>query len=224
MVLPTLVYSGLTKVNNEVTVFANLGNGMRTKQIGVGSTILDTSCVAGEECPLGSFLASVVSFPNKGAIGTIPANSPTGTAAEGELTPTVLGDSVDVLCLPSPADDFLICYDQGIQVAPGETYRAISRKFNPVDHIVRTRGEQTLTLSDLFVSSWDGLQRIRGRRVTIIVKIAPGGGGVYSEIQYYVNVTLNTPPMNSANDGNASIEIQASGPYSYFAVFSAPRP
>lgn len=223
MVLPTLVYNGNSKTNNEVLIYANLDVGILKQQLGFGSSVNVTQCVSGEACPVGSFDATVINFPNKGAVGTIPAKSPVFTAAEGVQAPTVSGDSADVICLPDPTNDFLLCYDQGLQVTVGQTFRAIPRKFNPVDHIVRQRGDYNLTLSDLFVSNWDGLQRIRGRRCTIIVKIQPAGGGSFQEIQYYTNVTLNCPPMNSGNDGNASIEIQGSGSFSFCCVFSAAK-
>jgi hypothetical protein len=223
MVLPTLTYDGKTKTNNEVLIYANLDVGILKQQLGFGSTVTVTQCVSGETCPVGSFDATVLNFPNKGAVGTIPAKSPVFTAAEGVQAPTVAGDIADVLCLPDPTNDFLICYDQGIQVSVGQTFRPIPRKFNPVDHIVRQRGDYSITLNDMFVSNWDGIQRIRGRRCTIIVKIFPSGGGSPQEIQYYTNVTLNAPPINTAADGNASIEIQGQGNFSFCAVFSATK-
>lgn len=222
--LPTLIYSGSTKVNAEIFVYANLGVGILKKQLGFGSSTDVVPCVAGEACPVGSFDATVLNFPNKAAVGTIPAQSPVFTAAEGIQNPTQPGDVADVLCLPNPADDFLICFDQGFQPTIGEVYRAIPRKFNPVDHIVRQRGQFSVSLTDYYISNWDGIERIRGRRCTLIVKIAPGGGGSIQEVQYYTNVTLNAPPINTSGDANASVEIQGSGNFSYLAVFSAPKP
>jgi hypothetical protein len=224
MVLPTLVYDGKTKTGNEVLVFANLGVGILKQQLGFGTSVNITPCVSGEACPTGSFDATVINNPNKGAVGTIPANAPVFTAAEGVQNPTVAGDTADVLCLPNPADDFLICFDQGVQPTLGETFRAVPRKYNPVDHVVRIRGEFSISLTDLFISNWDGIQKLRGRRSTIIVKIMPGGGGSFQEIQYYTNVTLNVPPVNTGNDGNASIEIQGQGAFSFCAIFSAAKP
>jgi len=223
-VLPSLIYSGVTKINNEVLIYANLGVGILKQQLGFGSSVNVTPCVAGEACPPGSFDATVINFPNKGAVGTIPALAPLFTAKEGVQNPTVSGDVADVLCLPNPADDFLICFDQGISPTVGETYRAIPRKFNPVDHIVRQRGTNSITITDLYISSWEGIRRLAGRRCTLIVKIAPGGGGSYQEIQYYTNVTLNVPPIATGNDGNASVEIQGQGNFSYCAVFAAQKP
>lgn len=223
MVLPTLIYNGKTKISNEVLIYANLDVGILKKQLGFGTSVNVTQCVSGEACPVGSFDATVLNFPNQGAVGVIPAKSPVFTAAEGEQAPTISGDVADVLCLPDPNNDFLICYDQGIQIGVGNVFRAIPRKFNPVDHVVRQRGDYSITLNDLLVSNWDGIRRISGRRCTIIAKIFPSGGGSPQEIQYYTNVTINAPPMNSGNDGNASIEIQGQGNFSFCAVFSAAK-
>lgn len=223
MVLPTLVYDGKTKTNNEVWIYANLDVAILKQQLGFGQSVNVTQCVSGETCPIGSFDATVLNFPNKGAVGSIPAKSPVFTAAEGVQNPTVAGDIADVICLPDPANDFLICYDQGLQITTGQTFRAIPRKFNPVDHVVRQRGDYSMTLSDLLVSNWDGLRRINGRRCTLIAKIFPAGGGQPQEIQYYTNVTLNVPTMNTGNDGNASIEVQGSGSFSFCLVFSATK-
>ena len=224
MVLPSLTYDGHTRIGAEVLVYANLGVGILKKQLGFGSSVDITSCVAGEECPVGSFDVTVINKPNIGAVGVIPALAPIYSAAEGEQAPTVSGDSADVICLPNPDGDFLICYDQGITATPGETFRAVGRKYNPVDHTVRIRGEQSLSITDMLVSNWDGVRRINGRRCTIIVKIFPAGGGNISEIQYYTNVVLNVPTINTGSDVNASVELQASGNYSFCAIFSAPKP
>lgn len=220
MALGPLVAGPKTKIGAEVTIYANLGVGILTNQLGFGTNLAVTPCVAGQACPSNSFQATVLNKPNVGAVGTIPANKPVFFAAEGVQAPTVSGDTADVLCLPDPVNDFLICFDQGIQIGLGQTFRNIPRKFNPVDHSVRQRGDYSITLNDLFVSSEAGLERLRGRPCTIIVKIAPDGGGSYSEIQYYTNVTLNVPPMNTGNDPNASIEIQGTGNFSFCATFS----
>lgn len=220
MALGPLVAGPKTKIGNEVLVYANLGVGLLTNQLGFGTNIAVTPCVAGLACPSGSFQATVLNSPNKGAVGNIPANSPVFMASEGVQLPSVSGDTADVLCLPNPADDFLICFEQGIQVQLGQTFRSIPRKFNPVDHNVRQRGDYSLTLNDLFISSRDGIEKVRGRPCTIIVKVFPDGGGSASEIQYYTNVVLNVPPMNTGDDGNASITIQGQGNFSFCATFS----
>lgn len=225
MVLPTLAYAGQSKTGNEIAVYANLGVGILKKINYFGGSKVVTPCVAGETCPPNSFDATVLAtLPNVGAVGVIAANSPLYTAAEGDQGPTVAGDVAYMLCLPDPSLDFLICYNQGFQATPGASYRTIPVKFNPVDHVVPQRSDNSLSLGDLFVSDRDGLQKIRGRRCTIIVYIYPGGGGQPQEIQYYTNAILNVPPMNFGEDGNASVSISGSGSYSFCGVFSATHP
>lgn len=228
MALPALVYSPRTKTNNEVMIYANLGVGLMkyTKiKYNTGVATSPFVCCGGAcDCPPVSFWATMTLNKNGGAIGPIPASAPLYAAAEGQHDPTVNGDMAGVACLPNPENDFLICFDQGAAPSPGLPYRPIPVKFNTVDHYVRQRPENTITLNDLFVADWQGLQRIRGIPVTIIIKVTPEGSGVFQEIQYYCNVILNPSPMNSGSDGNASIDISMDGPFSFCAIFTAPVP
>lgn len=228
MVLPTLVHSKKTRTSNEVLVYYNLDVGLKTKILhhngaGVNEHTVE-SCGGDDACPGGSFTATFLEVENQGAVGTIPAKAPLLTAAEGEQQPGTAGDSATVVCLPDPTNDVLICFDQGAAPSPGLSVRPVPRKFNPVDHYVRQRSENSISLTDLHVSHWNGLQRIKGRRCTIIIKVSPDGTGVFSEIQYYCNVLLNPVPMNSGSDGNANIEISMDGSFSFACVFAAVAP
>ena len=228
-VLPLMQYSRLTKTNNEVAVYYNLGVGMIKKRLYNGGFSVDQGCGGAQVCPDGSFDATVLTSVTalggeQPAFGDFPANSPMGSAFEGEMVPTADGVFANLVCLPDPADDVLICFDGGLEATPGVEYRAIPRKFLAVDHYVRQRPEATLRLSGMFVSNWEGVERIRGRPVTIVVKVFPSGAGVPSEIQYYSNVVLNVPPISTAADGNANIEVQGEGSFSFYAVFAALPP
>jgi hypothetical protein len=228
--LPNLIRTKKTKTNNEVTIWANLDVGRvvstsiyisgqnRTTAFTHASCCTDLLGVCG--CPVGSFAATVNMCKNVSAIGLLPPASPIFAAVEGTSPPGAEGDMVYNICLPNPANDFLICFDQGAAPSPGLSYKPIPLKYDPVSHYVRQRPENTITLSDLFVADRSGLQRIRGIPVTIIIKVSPDGCGVFQEIQYYSNVILNPKPMNSAADGNASIEISMEGPFSFCAIFS----
>jgi hypothetical protein len=179
---------------------------------------LEESCT----CPVNSFEATVIQKKNQGAVGPLTAFSPLYAATRGRINPIAEADFVSWVCLPPPDYDTLICFDQGASVSPGVSHRPIPLKYNPVDHYVRQRPENTLTLNDLFVSNWDGLQRIRGIPCTIIIKVAVEGSSLYSEIQYYSNVLLSPSQMNSGSDGNASIDISMDGPFSFCAIFAGP--
>lgn len=235
--LPTLVHDPKTKTGNEFYVYYNLGVGKVIGTIAYDGTqvqkVSQTGCGPERDNPVGGFAAAVNISENEAAIGDIPAQSPLFTAAEIDsaqysedindytIAPTVKGDAVQIVTFPPVADDQLICYDNGFAFNPGQLFRAIPRKYNAADHFVRQRFEGSITLNDMYVSNWDGLQRIRGRLCTIIVRCMPDGGGLFSEIYYFGNVRVNPQMLNNPSDGNASMEISAEGNFSYVAVFSA---
>lgn len=228
MVLPTLAYNPKSRTGNEVWVYYNLGVGKQLETKYHDGTSVQTytwkECGAGgavPTCPAGAFNATVVALPCTGASGGIIANAQPGFAFEGDLDPTAKDDVFDYVCLPDPTNDVFLCMDQGFSASPGLQFRDIPVKFNAVDHRVRQRAENTLSVSDQFVGNRTGLQRIAGRPVTLIVKISPNGTGTFSEIQYYCNVVLNPAPMASEADGNASIAASMDGTFTFFAIFSA---
>jgi hypothetical protein len=224
MTLPSLIYNAAAKTGNEVQIFANYGVGRIIKRKTLEGDVTETSCGGSADCPSGSFNATVLQSvlgTVQTAFGGIPANAPMFTAVEGEATPAETGVNADYVCLPNPADDFLICFDRGFQASGGFAMKPIPRKFTAADHYVRQRSENTLSMTDLYVCNFKGLASIRGRRVTIIAKIYPQGGGSLQEVQYFSNVMLNMPTMNSQSDGNSEIEIQAEGNFDFCAVFSA---
>lgn len=131
----------------------------------------------------------------------------------------VTGDSYQLFVLPNPAENVLICYDRGFEANLGDTQRAIPRKFRAVDHYVTTRGESSITLNDLLVSNKRGLRRIRGRDVTLVVTLTPGGFGLPVEVQYFTKVRLNVPM--SVPEGDDSVQISGTGNFEFDLVFSA---
>lgn len=242
IVLPELTYDGKTRVNAEIQVYYNLGKGVKigslVKTSGGVEQLADSPCASTIVCPTSGWVAASLPKENGAAITmspgsrVFPAQSPLGTAEEVQVlastditdftfTGGTVGDTVDILCMPNPDDDVLVCFDVGFQATVGQANKPIPRKFLPADHFVRQRPENSLSISDLLVGHWNGLQRINGIDVTLIVKIFPDGGSAPSEIQYYLGCRLSVPPMNEGNDGNASIEIGATGTFNWAAIFSA---
>lgn len=224
MVLPAMLWSPITKVGHDVAIYYNLDVGMIKKNLYNGGSRVVTPCGGSQTCPAGSFDATVLTAvigANQPSFGGLPANAPLWSAFEGEVQPTADGVFADLVCLPNPTNDVLICFDGAVEASPGLTFRPIGRKYEMVDHYVRQRGENTLRISDTFVSNFAGLQRIRGRRCTIIAKIYPAGGGALQEVQYYSNVLLNMPTLSKGDEGNDSIQISAEGNFSIAAIFSA---
>lgn len=220
MALPSHVLDNLTKIGNDVLIFANLGNGVLKKRLFQGGSTTVTSCAGNESCPSGSFDATVLTTPNKLAFGGFVANSPMYTAKEGEISIGEAGTLADLICLPDPANDFLICYDSAFNPQHGNRFRAVPRKYNSADHYVTQRTENSLTISDMYVHNHTGLRSLNGRRCTIIAKVYPKGGGQIQETIYFSNVLLNMNLIQTQSDGNANIEISASGNFSITAVFS----
>ena len=239
--LPTLVHDKKTKVGGEVLVYYNLDSGRKIGSLVEGASGVEknavTACGGSQSCPSGAFPAAVIAVPNTTSIAvsdgpTFEAQSPVGAAGEidtalsedinsYDMTASTVGDSVDIWCLPDPSNDVLICFEQGFSPATGERFRAVPRKFNPADHYVRQRSENTISLTDIFVSAWDGIQRLNGLTVTLVAKIYPDGGATPSQINYYPQVRLNVPSLDVPGEANDSIEITGEGNFEEALVFAA---
>lgn len=244
--IPDLVYDGKTRVGAEVLLYYNLGKGVKIGSLVKTATGIDklpeAPCADTIVCPTSGWVAGSLPKQNLAAITAVtpgtdgfPLKSPVGSAVEVQDTPSTnintfsftggaVGDTVDILCMPNPADDVLICFDAGFTPTIGRANRPIPRKFLAADHFVRQRPENSVRISDLLVSHWAGLQRINGIDVTLIAKIYPDGGSSASEIQYYLGARLSVPSMNSAAEANDSITIDAEGTFNFAAIFSAPPP
>lgn len=241
--LPTLVHDIKTRVAGEVLVYYNLGNGKKIGALVVGADAVEklpaSSCGGSQDCPSGGFPAAVIIKPNEAALtvssgGTFPLKSPVNAALEiddalsddindYDLTyaGAAVGDSVEVWCLPTPSDDVLICFEQGFSPEVGEVFRPVPRKMTPADHFVRQRPENSISLTDILVSAWDGLQRINGIRVTLIAKVYPDSGSTPSQINYYTGAQINVPSLDNPSDANESIEITGEGRFDQALIFAA---
>lgn len=241
--LPNLVFDGKTRVGAEVLLYYNLGKGVKIGSLvktGAGIDQLpEQPCADTITCPTSGWVAASLPKQNLGAITAVTPGSdgfelksPIGSAVEVQDTPSTditdfsftggaVGDTVDILCMPNPDDDVLICFDQGFTPTVGRANRPIPRKFLAADHFVRQRPENSIRISDLLVSHWVGLQRIDGIDITLIAKIYPDGGSSPSEIQYYLGARLSVPKMNTAAEANDSITIDAEGTFNFAAIFSA---
>ena len=235
MPLPTLIYNGLTKTGNEMHVYIDKcpGRMLYQKTYVHGSGMLtfnyQASCGQGFACPH-PLEATILTSCNNNAIGGvppagIPADSPMYTAMVGH-NEAFTGNGVSVLWAEIPDFDYatLVCYDQGGNPTPGLPFRPIPRKFNPVDHYVRIRPENRITLSELFVSNWDGLQQVKGCPCTVILALMPSGAGAYQEIHYFCNTLLNPNSFNWGAEGNDSQTISLEGSFSFCAILSAAKP
>jgi len=237
--LPGLLFNPKTRVAGEFYLYYNLARARYVGAIGIDAEgdeawRAEQSCgelpnlpasnigVVRAKVPLNNTAPSTWSIG--AGTGTLPTLAPPGQAAEigtivipvGNPAMTTVntqpGDSVDVIALPGQAGDVLICYDQGFTANPGDEYRAIARKFVPVDHYVRQRPENSIDLSEFYVSSTIGLERLRGRTVTLKGVFYPDGGSVPSEIIYFTDVRLNVP-FDIPDDSNDSVNPGLTGTF-----------
>lgn len=236
VVLPDLVYNPKTRVSGEFYLYYNLQPAYYHGVIGMtddgAQGRAETPCASSPVVPSGFAVVRARTALKAGASSTwnggiLPAYAPPGQSAEatstaipGTVTGAAVGDGVDVITLPHPAGDVLICFDQGFSAEAGDENRPIPRKFNPADHYVRQRPENTINLSDLLVCNLQGLARLRQRDCTLIGYFYPDGGAVASEIIYYTNVRLNIP-KDVPEDANESVRVNATGTFRDELVFSA---
>lgn len=246
--LPALVYDGKTRVGAEVLIYYNLMPSYKLAEVGIDGdsnevVTIQSACGAGGSLPASGFTAIRARVPIgdpddsvwtiDGNDGTLPGYAPPDQAAEvgnitsmttsttASVTNSTPGDAVDVVRLPHPAGDVLLCYDQGMSIEIPEENRPIPRKFDSTDHYVRQRAEKTINISDLRISNLDGLARLKDRDITLILKFFPSGGSIASEIVYLTKVRLSTP-FEIPEDANESVLTSATGSFSDRFVFTAP--
>lgn len=248
--LPALTYNGKTRVGGEFYLYVNYEDAYYLAEIGVDAdsneqVVADAGCGSAGSLPVSGFGVIRAKTPigtgssdettwdvGSGEDGVLPAQAPPDQAAEvGSIssvpaasgvtvTNGTPGDSADLIVLPNPANDILICYDQGLSSETPDENRAIPRKFNSVDHYVRQRVEKTLSVSDLKVCNIEGLAKLKNRDVCLIGKYFPDGGAVPSEIIYYTRVRLSVPE-EIPEDANESVLSNATGSFRDRIVFSA---
>lgn len=249
MHLPTLVYDPRTRVGGEAFLYYNLGEAFKAGSIGItGPGVFDfnveQSCAGSNQSPPASAVwvirartpikaTSNIVVTVQGNDAIMPALAPLGHSVEFEddlsdpivegdisITGGVAGDSIDVIALPNPATDVLICFGQGFNAEVGEENRPIPRGFIPVDHYVRQRPTNTISLSEFYQSNREGLSLIRNRDATLILKFFPDGGATPSEIKYYTRARLSVP-TEVPQDANESVQVNATGTFAEFLSFAA---
>ena len=243
--LPGLVYDQKTRVGGEFYLYYNLGIANYLGTLGLDGNNVprwqpNTTCGSGGTNPDGGFTVARVrkslatstdsTWIVNGLSGIIPGQSPISQscelgAAQTEVTTYNIigaqpGDSVDIIVLPDPANDVLVCYDQGFNAASGNENKPIPRKFEAVDHYVRQRPENNITLTEMYTCNLSGLSKLRQRDVTLIGKFFPDGGGVPCEIIYYTVVRLSNP-MEVPQEANDSVTVSAEGSFQHDVRFTA---
>lgn len=249
LIMPALVYDPRTRVAAEVLAYYNIGEVYKAGTIGISAPntfdfLVEQSCAGSDDTPpaSGVWIARArtpikaltdITITIDGQDAVMPALAPLGHAVEfeaplsapiveGDITVAggLAGDSIDIMALPNPATDVLLCFSNGFNAEVGEENRPIPRGFLPVDHYVRQRPTNTISLAEFYQSNRVGLSYLRNRDVTIILRTYPDGGATPLEIAYYSRVRLSVP-KDIPQDGNESIQVNATGTFREFAIFSA---
>lgn len=242
--LQSTSFDSKTRVGGEFYLYYNLGQALNFGTISMGSDGSTVSLRSNAGCqtltPAASGVYVVrarnaisgvgnISVSGLGISGTLIGPCPPGAAVEGSGTynastltggcgGAAAGDQFDVMFLPAPASDVLVCYDEGVSVEQGNMYKAIGRKFNPIDHWVRQRQMNQITLKELLVANEVGLSQIAQRDCCLIGKFFPDGGAVPSEIYYWTRCRL-TKNDSIPEDVNESATVSLTGQFADFLCF-----
>jgi hypothetical protein len=153
---------------------------------------------------------------------TIPALSPEGAsfdlrnAAEENwasitavtFTGGVIGDGFEIHSLPADSTFVDMDFVESAKFDVGGTVKPVPKHYEPVDHNKRIRGENTLTMSELYGNNEAGLARIKNRDVLLRVRVHTDGAAVASETRYYSTCRTTVPINMPSNDEFVMVEAQ----------------
>lgn len=164
-------------------------------------------------------------------VGVMPANSPQGRSvdvtpdAPSDLFKTVssiavsggvAGDKVEVMTVPLAATFTLLSYFESIEFPVGPYLRSIPDRYDTSDHKKRQRQENRITMSQLYQNHADGMARIEGREVTLMLQVEDDGGGSITETIFLSKADTSTP-VNFAKEADAV--VRGEGAFSRKLVF-----
>jgi len=162
-------------------------------------------------------VATVPAYSQVGWAVLIVADNTFGAVTSVSITGGSAGEKITIIALPAVSTFTFIGFDQGFSWDEGTTSRAIPNKYVSVDHWKRTRGEATLSISQLYQSFNRALTYIRGRDFTLKAEIHDDGGAAISEYIYFDKCRLASNPVTVGADG-ADITVSADGMYQKMVV------
>ena len=153
---------------------------------------------------------------------TIPALSPEGAsfdlrdATEAKwasitsvsFTGGVNGDGFDIYAFPTDASFTDMDFVESAKFDVGGTVKAVPKHYEPVDHNKRIRGENSLTMTELYGNNESGLSKIKNRDVLLRVRVHADGAAVASETRYYSTCRTTVPINMPSNDEFVTVEAQ----------------
>ena len=126
-------------------------------------------------------VATIPAYSQVGWAVLIVAANTFGAVTSVTITGGSAGEQITIIALPASSTFTYIGFDQGFSWDEGTTSRAIPNKYVAVDHWKRTRGETTISISQLYQSFNRALTYIRGRDFTLKAEIHDDGGAAVSE-------------------------------------------
>jgi hypothetical protein len=156
------------------------------------------------------------------AHATIPALSPEGAsfdlrnATEDKWASIaavyfdggVNGDGFDIYAFPDDSDFTDMDFVESAKFDVGGTVKAVPKHYEPVDHNKRIRGENSLTMTELYGNNESGLSKIKNRDVLLRVRVHTDGAAVASESRYYSTCRTTVPINMPSNDEFVTVEAQ----------------
>ena len=153
---------------------------------------------------------------------TIPAGSPEGAsfdlrdAAEDKwasitgvtFTGGANGDGFDIYAFPADSLFTDMDFVESAKFDVGGTVKAVPKHYEPVDHNKRIRGENSLTITELYGNNEAGLSKIKNRDVLLRVRVHTDGAAVASESRYYSTCRTTVPINMPSNDEFVTVEAQ----------------
>jgi len=162
-------------------------------------------------------VATVPAYSQVGWAVLIVAANTFGAVTGVTITGGSAGEKITIIALPASSTFTYIGFDQGFSWDEGTTSRAIPHKYVAVDHWKRTRGETTISISQLYQSFNRALTYIRGRDFTLKAEIHDDGGAAISEYIYFDKCRIASNPVTIGADG-ADITVAADGMYQKMVV------
>lgn len=161
--------------------------------------------------------ATIPAYSQVGWAVLIQADNTFGAITSVSITGGSAGEKITIIALPASSTFTFIGFDQGFSWDEGTTSRAIPNKYVAVDHWKRTRGETTISISQLYQSFNRAITYIRGRDFTLKAEIHDDGGAAVSEYIYFDKCRLASNPVTVGADG-ADITVAADGMYQKMVI------
>jgi hypothetical protein len=178
----------------------------------VGGGALTGTAVMPHHVPQGQSIDVTPSTPAAKFV-TVTAIAVSGGAA---------GDKVEILTVPN-VDSLgasqwnLLKYVDSMDINTGPYLRPIPERYDSSDHKKRQRQENKTTVTQRYQNNVDGLAKIEGREVTLLLQVEDDGGGTYTETMIFSQFDASTP-LSIPKDGD--ITVKSEGTFSRRIIFS----